>query len=54
MADSFPDNGTARQGILDSINACPKVNPALPGGPLEKASQLGLGNGLRDFYKGNF
>lgn len=50
----LPDNGTARQGMLDSINACPGVNPALPCAPIEKASQLGLGNGLREFYKKNF
>jgi hypothetical protein len=50
----LPDNGTARQGMLTSINICPGVNPALPCGPLEKASQLGLGNGLREFYKKNF
>jgi len=50
----IPNNGTARQGMLDTINACPGVNPALPCAPLEKASQLGLGNGLRAFYKGNY
>ena len=49
----LPDNGTARRGMLDSINACPGVNPALPCAPIEKASQLGLGNGLREFYKKN-
>lgn len=50
----LPNNGTARQGMLDSINACPGVNPALPCAPIEKASQLGVGNGLREFYKKNF
>lgn len=29
------------------------MNPAIPCAPIEKASQLGLGNGLREFYKGN-
>ena len=50
----LPNNGTARQGMLDSINACPGVNPALPCAPIEKANQLGVGNGLREFYKKNF
>ena len=50
----IPDNGTARQGMLESINACPGVNPALPCAPLEYANQVGLGNGLREFYKKNF
>ena len=49
----IPDNATARPGMLISINSCPGVNPALPCAPLEKANQLGLGNGLRKFYKGN-
>jgi hypothetical protein len=49
-----PNNGTARAGMLETINACPGVNPALPCAPLERASQLGLGNGLREFYKKNF
>jgi hypothetical protein len=48
------DGGTARQGMLNSINACPGVNAALPCAPIEKAGQLGLGNGLRSFYKKNF
>jgi TonB dependent receptor len=39
------NNGTARQGMLNTINACPGVNPALPCAPIERASQLGLGNG---------
>lgn len=50
----IPNNGTARQGMLETINACPGVNPALPCARLEKASELGLGNGLREFYKKNF
>jgi hypothetical protein len=50
----LPGNGVARQGMLNSINACPGVNPALPCAPIEKAGQLGLGDGLRDFYKKNF
>ncbi len=50
----LPNNGTARQGMLNSINACPGVNPALPCAPIEKASQAGVGNGLREFYKKNF
>src|SRR5215471_9464667 len=50
----LPRNGTARQGMLNSINACPGVNPALPCAPIEKANQLGLGDGLREFYKKNF
>jgi len=48
------DHGTARQGFLESINACPGVNPALPCAPVERASQLGLGSGVREFYKGNY
>ena len=50
----LPNNGTARQGMLNAINACPGVNPALPCAPIEKASQLGVGDGLRQFYKLNF
>ncbi len=50
----LPNQGVARQGFLTSINACPGVNPALPCAPIETANQLGLGNGLREFYKGNF
>jgi len=50
----IPDNGTALQGMLVTINACPGVNPALPCAPLEKARQIGVGSGLRQFYKGNF
>jgi Carboxypeptidase regulatory-like domain len=50
----LPSNGVPIQGFLDAINACPGINPALPCGPVERASQLGLGNGVRAFYKGNF
>jgi hypothetical protein len=50
----LPDNGTARQGFLNTINACPGINSVLPCAPIEKASQLGLGNGLRQFYKRNY
>ncbi|MCU1259368.1 MAG: hypothetical protein JWO80_2253, partial [Bryobacterales bacterium] len=50
----LPANGVARQGFLDSINACPGVNPALPCAPIEQASKVGVGNGLREFYKMNF
>ena len=46
--------GTARQEMLDSINACPGVNPALPCAPIEKANKVGVGDGLRAFYKKNF
>jgi Carboxypeptidase regulatory-like domain/TonB dependent receptor len=49
-----PDNNQPRQGFLVSINACPGINPALPCGPVEKASQVGLGSGVREFYKGNY
>jgi len=49
----LPNHGMARPGFLASINACPGVNPALPCAPIEKAGQLGLGDGLREFYKGN-
>jgi hypothetical protein len=50
----LPNGGTARQGFLTSINACPGVNPALPCAPIEYANQVGVGNGLRGFYKKNF
>jgi hypothetical protein len=50
----LPNNGVARQGMLNSINACPAVNPNLPCAPIEKASKLGVGDGLRIFYKKNF
>ncbi len=50
----LPDNGTARTEMLNSINACPGVNPALPCAPIEKASKVGVGNGLRAFYAANY
>ena len=50
----LPNHGVARAGFLVGVNGCPGVNPALPCAPIEKASQLGLGNGLREFYKGNY
>jgi len=50
----LPNGGTARPGFLTSINACPGINPALPCAPIETASQVGVGNGLRSFYKKNF
>ncbi len=50
----LPSNGTARSGFLASINGCPGVNPALPCAPIERASDVGVGNGVRSFYKGNF
>ena len=50
----LPSNGVPRQGFLDSINACPGVNPALPCAPVERAKDVGLGDGVRAFYKGNF
>jgi hypothetical protein len=33
---------------------CAPVNPALPCAPVETASSVGLGPGLRQFYKKNF
>jgi hypothetical protein len=50
----IPDNATVRPGFLTSINGCPGVNPALPCAPVTKASQVGLGNGVRQFYKANW
>jgi len=50
----LPGNGVPVAGFLESINACPGVNPALPCGPVQKASQVGLGNGVRSFYKGDY
>jgi hypothetical protein len=50
----LPSNGVAVTGFLESINACPGVNPALPCGPVERASQAGVGNGVRAFYKRNY
>ncbi|WP_051978341.1 TonB-dependent receptor domain-containing protein [Edaphobacter aggregans] len=48
------NNGTARQAMLNTINACPGVNGNLPCAPIEKASKVGVGDGLRQFYKKNF
>jgi len=50
----LPNNGTARTEMLNSINACPGVNPALPCAPIEKANTVGVGDGLRAFYKKNY
>jgi hypothetical protein len=48
------NNGTARPGFLQSVNACPGVNPALPCAPVERAKDVGVGNGVRGFYKGDY
>ena len=57
----IPDRNKPVAGFLESINACPGAynpapvpNPALPCGPVEAASSLGLGPGVRQFYKRNF
>jgi hypothetical protein len=57
----FPGSSLPRAGFLESINACtgpynsvPVANPALPCGPAELASSVGLGPGVRQFYKRNF
>jgi hypothetical protein len=50
----IPDGNQPRPAFLQSINACPGVNPALPCGPVEQAGALGLGGGVRQFYKNNF
>jgi hypothetical protein len=57
----IPDHNQPVAGFLESINACtgpynpaPVPNPALPCGPVEAASSLGLGPGVRQFYKRNF
>ncbi len=49
-----PNSNQPRPGFLVSINACPGVNPALPCGPVESAGSVGLGPGVRQFYKGNY
>jgi Carboxypeptidase regulatory-like domain len=49
-----PDNATLRSGFLSAMNACPGVNQALPCGPVTKASELGMGGGVRHFYAGNY
>jgi len=48
------NNGVARQEMLNTINACPGVNQNLPCVPIEKAGKVGVGDGLRIFYKKNF
>lgn len=57
----FPGSSLPRAGFLESINACtgpyspaPVANPALPCGPAELASSVGLGAGVRQFYGRNF
>ncbi len=49
----YPGESRPRPGFLLSINACPGVNPELPCGPVTKASEVGLGPGVRQFYKRN-
>src|SRR5215471_13880618 len=51
---SVPDQATVRPGFLLSINGCPDVNPNIPCAPATRASEVGLGDGVRAFYKGNF
>jgi len=41
-------------GPASSTLNCAPVNPALPCAPVESAGSLGLGPGLRQFYKRNF
>ena len=41
-------------GPVDSALGCAPVNPSLPCAPVETASSVGLGPGLRQFYKKNF
>ena len=48
------NDGVARQEMLNTINACPGVNPGLPCAPIEKAGMVGVGDGLRSFYSRNF
>jgi len=49
------NHGMARQEMLNTINApCPGVNPSIVCALLEKASDVGVGDGLRIFYKKNF
>jgi hypothetical protein len=57
----IPDHNTPVAGFVESINACTGpynpaavANSALPCGPVEAASSLGLGPGVRQFYKRNF
>ena len=41
-------------GPVNSTLGCAPVNPALPCGPATLASAVGLGPGVREFYKRNF
>jgi len=41
-------------GPVEPALGCAPVNPALPCAPVETASSVGLGPGLRQFYKKNF
>ena len=41
-------------GPVDQTLGCAPVNPALPCAPVETATSVGLGPGLRQFYKKNF
>jgi hypothetical protein len=41
-------------GPVNSALGCAPVNPALPCGPATLASAMGLGPGVREFYKRNF
>jgi hypothetical protein len=50
----IPDNATVRPAFLATINGCPGVNPNLPCAPVTRAGELGLGGGVREFYKKNF
>jgi hypothetical protein len=50
-----PGNSTAPcGGPVDPALGCAPVNPSLPCPPVESASSVGLGPGLRQFYKRNF
>jgi len=49
-----PENATIRPAFLLTINGCPGVNPNLPCAPVTRAGDLGLGGGVREFYKKNF
>jgi hypothetical protein len=49
-----PDDATARPAFLATINGCAGINPDIPCAPVTRASQVGLGGGVREFYKKNF
>jgi hypothetical protein len=49
-----PDHATVLPAFLATINGCPGVNPSLPCASVTSAGQLGLGGGVREFYKKNF